>query len=605
MSTACSISDSVLSQPTGEPVRLVRLDAMPQEVDFRNQWNELVQTMECPEVFYTWEWSEAVWRAYGGSFEPMLLAGFRGQTLVGLAALKLDNNCVTFLNSTTADYCDFISRPADRSTFVQLVFEQLRRTGVHDLRLANLPADSCSIPALRLAARTSGYKCFSSTAYLCPQILLNSGQARADAERLARRRSTGSRKKLSALGKLSVIHSSGAHNFPAELPRFFAAHVTRFLSEYRLSNLIASDRRTFLKELAGLLSQSGWLTASAVQVDGQSVAWNLGMTFAGKWFWYQPAFDIALQRAAPGTYLLCDLIRSASQNPEIHCIDLGLGDESYKRLYSKTSRRTLNISANRSTVKLARNISRYYVASMVKKSPRAEHALRTASSRVARLASFKTQWSSELLLTVKKAFCSRTETVFFEKESASEVQLCTQSWSPSALALVPMSLELLASAAMQYGSDEHTLAYLLRCAGRLNSGQAEGFVLKSPDGAPGHFCWVKPFAKCWISGVGGKLSEPVANSVLIFDCWTPAAMRRLGYFQQCISMLASNLLKTGMRPWIFTDPQNRNSMRGIVGAGFERRFSFVRRKVLFFSKTTRLESSQAHKPILDGFAPAA
>jgi hypothetical protein len=158
---------------------------------------------------------------------------------------------------------------------------------------------------------------------------------------------------------------------------------------------------------------------------------------------------------------------------------------------------------------------------------------------------------------------------------------------------------------MQYGADEHTLAYLLRCAGRLSSGQAEGFVLKSPDGMPGHFCWVKPFAKCWISGVRCKLSEPAPNSVLIFDCWTPAALRKHGYFQHCISVLASNLLKKGLRPWIFTDAQNRSAMRGIRGAGFEKRFSFVRRKVLFFSRTTRLESGHTQDPILDGFAPAA
>jgi CelD/BcsL family acetyltransferase involved in cellulose biosynthesis len=608
MNAACGLSGPTHpSQHTSEAVRVVRFNAMPQDLDIRRQWDEMVQAMECPEIFYTWEWSEALWRAYGASLQLMLLAAFRGQTLVGVVALKIEkSNCATFLNSITADYCDFISRPNDRSGFVHLVFEELRRAEIRAIRLANLPADSCSIPALRSAGRASGYKIFSSTAYFCPQILLHSEEARAKAGGLARRRSRDSRKKLSALGRVAVVHSSDAQSFRAQLPQFFAAHVTRFLSDYRLSNLIATDRRKFLEELVGLLSQRGWLTASILQLDGKSVAWNLGTTFAGKWFWYQPAFDIAWQRAAPGNYLLCDLIRSASQNSGIYCVDLGLGDESYKHRFTKAGRGTLNISATRSAVRLASNISRYYMASLIKKSPRVERGLRTALSRIATKTRQGTkQRSTQIFEWAKKSVFSRTETVFFESVTASEPRSCKRSPLALGLALAPLSLEILASAALEYESDKHTLAYLLRCAKRLSSGQAEGFVLTTPNSAPVHFCWMKPFANCWISGVGHKLSEPAANSVLLFDCWTPAAVRRSGYFQHCISMVATDLLKAGTRPWIFTDSQNSSAMHGIVAAGFERRFSYVRRKVLLFSRTSQLEFSQAQIPILDGFAPAA
>lgn len=607
MNTAYGISKSAhAAQHASEPMRLVRFDTMPRGDDFRGQWNELVLAMESPEVFYTWEWSEAVWRAYGPSFRPMLLAAFRGQILAGVAALKLEKDCVTFLNATAADYCDFISRPADRSAFLLSVFEELRQTGIRDVRLANVPADSCSIQGFRLAARASGYKLFSSTAYLCPQILLNSEERRVDAERLAHRRSRDSRKKLSALGRVEVVHASQSHSFSAELPQFFAAHATRFLSEYRLSNLVAADRRRFLEELVGLLSQQGWLAASSVQVDGKSVSWNLGTIFAGKWFWYQPAFNITWEGAGPGKYLLCDIIRSAARNPEIHCVDLGLGDEAYKQRYAKAGRRTLNISATRSTAKLAGDISRYYIASLISKSPRAERALKPALSRIATLSGQrKRQWAGAIFERVKKSVFCRTETVFFETSTANESRSCKQSPSDLGLELGSLSLEVMASAAMKYESDEHTLAYLLRCARRLKSGEAAGFVLTTRDGAPVHFCWMKPYANCWIAGVGGKLSEPAPNSVLLFDCWTPAAVRGSGYFQHCTSMLASDLLKTGARPWIFTDPRNPSAVRGIVGAGFERRFSFVRHKVLLFSRTKRLDFGQAHNPVLNGFAPAA
>ena len=68
-------------------MRLVRHASIPEDPGFREQWNQLVQAMECPEVFYTWEWTQAVVHGWGPSLKPMLFAAYRGETLAGMVAL--------------------------------------------------------------------------------------------------------------------------------------------------------------------------------------------------------------------------------------------------------------------------------------------------------------------------------------------------------------------------------------------------------------------------------------------------------------------------------------------------------------------------------------
>src|SRR5271167_1527543 len=99
--------------------------------------------MERPEVFYTHEWALAVSRAYHASITPLLMLAYQQESLVGVAALAMDasQKGATFIAGTTADYCDFVSRPELRSEFLELVFSELRDLKIRMLVLANLPAD--------------------------------------------------------------------------------------------------------------------------------------------------------------------------------------------------------------------------------------------------------------------------------------------------------------------------------------------------------------------------------------------------------------------------------------------------------------------------------
>jgi hypothetical protein len=98
-------------------LRLVLHREIPEDDRLACQWNVLVPQMESPEVFYTYEWALAVSRAYGSSVAPLLILAYDQDSLVGVVALATDGmrRGTFFLTSTTADYCDFISSPANRA----------------------------------------------------------------------------------------------------------------------------------------------------------------------------------------------------------------------------------------------------------------------------------------------------------------------------------------------------------------------------------------------------------------------------------------------------------------------------------------------------------
>jgi CelD/BcsL family acetyltransferase involved in cellulose biosynthesis len=581
-------------------MRLLLYRHIPEDADFRQQWSHLVHAMESPAVFYTWEWALAVARAYASTAQPLLFAAYRGQQLVGIAAFACDmtSRKVWFLTASTADYCDFVSAPHDRAEFIEVVVGELRRMGIAEFRLANLPADSASGPVLELVADNCGYSIFARPAYLCAQISFDSSETR---QKIGKKLKPTARA-LSGLGKVTVEHSATWDQFTAEFSRYSTAHVARFLATDRISNLISRQRRAFLVDLARLLTEQGWLAFSTLKLEGRTVAWNYGFRFAGTWFWYQPAFDPELHRFSPGAQLLCEILRQASEDSGTSIVDMGLGDEGYKSRYANAGRQILNITASRSRRRKAWESSRYRAVELVKRSPGLERRLRQSRSQMSvfrkRIATTGFADCGRFCFSrFMRCFFSAARVYFFEGNAPQILD------SDPQVSLQPLSIGLLASAAMAYENEPETVKYLVRSA-RMHSGGTEGFALINPEGVPVHFCWIAPFNGFRLEELGQVLQEPEAGSVLLFDSWTPSSLRGRGYYTQCISLVAAHLLNKEEHPWTFSSAAPSSSFRGIQRAGFVPRFYLVRKKRFHFDRISKLEFTGTGSTILD-LNPAA
>jgi len=565
-------------------LRLVVLRDIPEDANLRQQWNALVEQVEQPQVFYTYEWALAVWHAYSSTLRPLLFLAYDEQgSLCGIAALATDSSGreVSFLCATTGDYCDFLSLPEHKPALVGGIFAELRRLGIGSTVFANLPADSTTVPVLRKAARQHRYFCFLRASYVCAQVSL----------KLLERRKEG---KLVAPGgkRLRRLVNAMSHTAPVRfehlrswkalepiLPEFIQAHVSRFLEIGQISNLAHPKRQEFLTELARLLSESRWLVLSRLIAGDKAVAWHYGFQFDGTWFWYQPTFDSSLERYWPGFCLLTQAIQEALENPAMKTLDMGLGSEAYKAKFANASRETLYVTMHNSLPRYVGLVVRDRAAAAVKAHPAMEKFAQAFRKRLNVLRDrFRRRGVQKALVWLASQLIQRLwirdEVGFYEWKDC-----VPPSPISSNVQLLPLNLSHLAAAVSQHIDDSATVTYLVRSTQRLREGKAEGFALVDASGTPLHFAWVTGFAGFFLPELNAKLEAPSPDAALLFDCWTPDSLRGQGHYTRTIGLIADKVRSAGKRPWIFSTATNTASIRGIEKAGFQCRYSLIRQKV--------------------------
>ncbi len=235
-------------------MRLVVLREIPEDETLRRQWNALVDRVEQPQVFYTYEWAMAVYRAYHATLHPLLFLAYdEAGALRGLAALATDaaGKEASFLCATTGDYCDVLSSVEDRAAFVDEVFGGIKKLGIAAAALANLPSDSPTVAAMRRAAANHHFHCFARTAYECAQVLLGSLERRGGEKPVLPRKKM-LRRFVNAMGREAPVrleHARSWSDVQPIFPEFARAHVARFLATGRISNLARSERRDFSRRV--------------------------------------------------------------------------------------------------------------------------------------------------------------------------------------------------------------------------------------------------------------------------------------------------------------------------------------------------------------------
>lgn len=576
-------------------MRLDLLRKIPESATLREQWDALVLQVEQPQVFYTYEWALAVYRAYSATLCPLVFLAFNEEgSLCGVAALATEasERRVSFLCATTGDYCDFLSVPEQRCLFVSAVVGHLRKQGIDGLDLANLPADSATVAAIRQAAHQHRYFCFVRKAYVCAQVSLARLERGKDGKPVApgQKRVRRFVKAMASEAQVRFEHSRSWDAVAPVLPQFIQAHVARFLVTGRISNMARPERRVFLSELAKLLSGTGWLAFTRMMTKERVCAWNYGFQFQGTWFWYQPTFDSDLEKYSAGFCLLAKVVEEASEDPAFKIVDLGLGAEEYKERLANQTRETLFVTLRTSVVAHYREIVRYRASAMVKSSRKVERGLRWAIRRLQEARNyFRQRRPAEVLSDVVR----RLRGLLWERTEVFFYHWCGPVRPPTGdVEVRPLDFHAVASAVMEHADDKEALAYLLCSARRLRRGEAEGFVLVDRGGRPLHFAWLTRFDGCFVSELNARVEARSSDAILLLDCWTPAALRGRGYYAQALELIAEKVKAKGKQLWGFCEATNVAAVRGLAKAGFQKRYSLLRKKVLWWQTVTRQASDR-------------
>lgn len=577
-------------------MRVTVLKEIPEDPDLSEAWNTLVLAMDHPEVFFTYQWALAASRGFQKHLSPLLFLMYDSDKLAGVVALAMDPKvprAAFFLTSSTADYCDIVSTPANRRAVLLALLDEIQKLGLSDLVLANVPSNSATLQELPGVAGSSRFYVTSRTAYNCGVVQMEGEEQR---ETLLQTLSSKGRekralKKLTNLGAVKVIHLTEPEQIGTSLESIVSAQISRFLASNRVSPLVGSERRTFLRQLSDLLSHSGWLKISQLEIDGRPVAWNYGFRFGGSWFWYLPTFQMEYEHVSPGSCLLRLLVEEGARDASLKWLDLGLGDEPYKDRFANNVRKTRYVHLSRGLPRHAVSVGREMLTSTAARFPRLGNKLREARAFCQAVASrvHETGVTATARQSVRKAvryFASQDEVLLFESPA-------TQASDQPRIQLLPLTREHLVEASILNAGDSHTLTYLMRCAKRLTKPGASGFILQDDAGRPIHFLWIDNYDGFHLSEIDHNLDPSSPTAAMIFDCWTPVMDRGHGHYVSAIRQAAANLHREGKAAWIFSGAGNLSSLRGILKSGFEYRFSLLRRRRLGRSTITRQDATNA------------
>ncbi|MFY9741116.1 MAG: GNAT family N-acetyltransferase [Candidatus Sulfotelmatobacter sp.] len=577
-------------------VRVIVLRKIPDDPDLSEAWNALVLAMDNPEVFFTYEWALAASCSFQNRLSPLLFLVRDSEQLIGVAALAIDPSAqetAFFLTSSTADYCDIVSAPANRKAVLQALLTEIKKLGLTELILANVPSNSTTLRNLPSAAGSVGFYFGSRPAYDCSVVELGNDEERKVLVQTIASKSREKRawKRLTNLGTVKVVHLAEPGQIAKGLESIVSAQIFRFLASDRISPLVGPERRAFLRLLSDLLSHSGWLKISQLEIDGQAIAWNYGFRYASSWFWYLPTFQTEFEHASPGSCLLRLLVEEAARDAALRWFDLGLGDEPYKERFASGVRQTRYVQVSRGFTRHVLAIGRQELVGLATRFPRLAGKLRGARVfwRAARGRVDEVGFAEIARRALRKAarsFASRDEVLLFEAADA-------QVSDDVRLQLSPLTREHLVEASILNAGDAETLGYLMRCARRLSESRLSGFVLQTGESKPLHFLWVSDYNGFHLTEIDYVLELSSPGAAMIFDCWTPAANRAQGYYAIAIRRVAARLREQGREAWIFGGASNVPSLRGILKAGFHYRFSLLRRSQLGRSSITRRQTTAA------------
>jgi CelD/BcsL family acetyltransferase involved in cellulose biosynthesis len=316
-----------------------------------SDWDRLWKSDPAGEIFQSFAWARAWWRAYGSQYALHCLVVYDNDTMIGILPLVRDQDGLQFLGAPQADYSDILCEEARAPEVLATAFSALYDLDQwRECRLEHLPSDSRVARSWRSSPRgLRRYSCLVF-GYYCQTIMVPADNPDL-LSKIARKKKM--RRHLNKFAKLGVVKFRFLDTrFEARehLRHFFRYHARRriLVGESGGRNLPTFQR--LLEGLVDELDPKNELRFSTVEVNGRPVAYHFGFDTAGKFTLYQQAFDANAWDYHPGNVLLHYMLLYASQKGARE-FDFTIGVEPYKTRYTNCIKQTLTLYLERRTTR--------------------------------------------------------------------------------------------------------------------------------------------------------------------------------------------------------------------------------------------------------------
>lgn len=295
-------------------------------------WDHLVASGPTQSVFLTYWWQRAWWETFGGDALLLLLALETEGAITAIAPLFESGGMLFLVGSGGSDALDLIGGPAGTGGLASLLDAAWEAVpSALGIRFYCVPDGSPTGSDIRTAAATAGLTCFDEGELVSPMLDLRADGAldRATSKQSLRRHENW----FVRNGRLEITHHTDPQLIAENLDLLFEQHISRWSGTPSPSLFLDAKQQAFYRHLAGSAGPGTPLRFTRVDWEGKPIACHFGTSYAGRYLWYKPCFDVALAARSPGEVLLRSLLFAASDEGAA-IFDFGLGDEPFKARFA-------------------------------------------------------------------------------------------------------------------------------------------------------------------------------------------------------------------------------------------------------------------------------
>jgi CelD/BcsL family acetyltransferase involved in cellulose biosynthesis len=332
----------------------------------RDPWNALAASVPARTVFLTHEWFDAAWQWCRESARLRLLCGYRGEELVAVCPLVLEESgsgarrvrALEFLTVPDTQWCDLIVAPLHREQALNAFVDELtrRRAEWDTLSLRYLAAGSVAVTSLLAILRSRSFSVHHEVAVSHnPYVdLTGSWDAYyATRTRSLKKASNLAANRLKKAGRIRIERLAPGAGGAPDLDRVVDVITAISASSWKSRTGNSLDNRgpqAFVRRLSHQAHARGWLSVWVLYLEDKPLAMEYQLVADRNVYALRSDFDAAREEISPGSHLARVLLEQ-SFGQGLGRYFMGPGDNAYKFRWTEQAEPMAQITAFNRTLR--------------------------------------------------------------------------------------------------------------------------------------------------------------------------------------------------------------------------------------------------------------
>lgn len=315
----------------------------------KDEWNELVSNSEHDHVFFTHEWFDCWWQAFGFKQQLYIIILKEQDKPVAIAPFMLNKKTirglpvkiVQFMANDDSPRCDIITKKyfiKVEKVFILIADLLLSSKPKWTLvLLENIERDSATIKSFKKIFKERNIKYTCDSKLFSPWIAINIDWEAfyGSLKRQAKKKVNNVRNRIQKLGKVQIKQFGDAEKMRE------MSVISKKAWKYKegKSYLNRDDRRMFFERFSRMAQEQGRLSIWILYISGRPVAYEYHLRYDHKEIALLAEFDQDYSACSPGAFLDYTIVKQLFESG-IKEYDLGGSLDQYKKKWKPNIRYT-------------------------------------------------------------------------------------------------------------------------------------------------------------------------------------------------------------------------------------------------------------------------